>query len=277
MRAFVLKTFALSAQIGLVFYLSPTVCVSETSDAVDTSLADAPDKAHAIDRDEAWVLQRLYPFYFAYGHSEVKIQVSFKMPVVKTWPLYLGYTQQMFYVFGNHEKGFRDLTYNPELFYRLPLDRQGTVKSLDIGIFSHDSNGKPLPDHRSYNMSYVRLNLEGQSEKWLTRASVQLQALYSFQTTNMDIQNYIGPLAFNLSFIQLFAAWLDKSEVNLLGCPGGKFAEDWGRGGYQLSWSFRLGGIHLVPAFYIQYYYGYAETLLNYNRKVNDLRIGLIF
>lgn len=267
-----LRTVAL--HISFAVCLSPAISFG---DGVDTTIAKAPDKAAALDKDDASILQRLYPFYFVYGHSEVKMQLSFKTPLVKTWPLYLGYTQQMFYVFGNHEKGFRDLTYNPELFYRLHLPQWAALKSIDFGIFSHNSNGKPLPDHRSYNMSYVKINFERESARWLTRASVQLQALYGFQTTNSDIQNYIGPLTFNISFIQLFAKWFDKSEIDLIGCPGGKFADDWGKGGYQVSWSFRLGGIHLVPAFYAQYYNGYAETLLNYNQKVDDFRVGLIF
>ncbi len=253
-----------------------TANAAENSD-VDTTLADAPDKAQAIARDDAYVLQRLYPLYFAYGHRQVKVQVSFKTPLVKSWPLYLGYTQLMFYQFGSTDKGFRDLTYNPELFYRWRMPTLGPLRYIDFGPLSHDSNGKPLPDHRSYNMSYVRGVWEWESARWLTRVAPQLQTIYSFQTTNLDMQKYIGPVALNLSFVQLFPFWLDKSEVNLLACPGGKFADDWGHGGYQLSWTFRLGGIHLVPAFYLQYYYGFAETLLNYDRRVNDFRVGLMF
>jgi len=252
-----------------------------------SALAEAPDKSKAIDREDASLLQPLYPFYFAYGNREIKIQLSFKMPIVKTWPLYFGYTQQMFYVFGPNQKGFQDHTYNPELFYRYRWSQTATsqrwsktknwVKSIDFGAFDHNSNGVPLPAHRSYNMSYLRFNFEREGSRWLTRASAQLQYLYDFQITNTDIQNYIGPVAFNISFIQLFDSWLDKSEINLLACPGGKFAQNWAYGGYQLSWSFRPGGINLVPAFLLQYYYGYAETLLNYNQQVNAFRVGLLF
>jgi hypothetical protein len=60
-------------------------------------LAEAKDKAAAIDKDETDILQRHNPFYFAYGHELSKIQVSFKTPLVRDWQLYFGYTQLMFW------------------------------------------------------------------------------------------------------------------------------------------------------------------------------------
>lgn len=245
--------------------------------ATEPPIAKAPNKSEAVDKENSEILQRHYPFYFGYGKKTFKIQVSFKTPIVRNVPLYFGYTQLMFYKFGPHTKSFRDVTYNPELFYRLSFDHQGLFKSIDFGGFDHNSNGKPGDDHRSYNTTYVRGNFEKQSSRWITRAGIQAQYLYSFETGNRDIQDYIGPLAFNISFIQLFESWVDKSEISLQATPGGKFADHWDHGGYQLSWSFRLGGIHLVPAFYLQYYNGFAETLLNYNHRTNDLRAGLIF
>lgn len=250
---------------------------AQASGAERNELIEAPNKAAAIAREDESVLQRLYPFYFAYGKSEIKMQLSFKTPVVKTWPLYLGYTQLMFYVFQQQEKSFQDLTYNPEVFYRLKSAGIAGFKSIDFGIFDHNSNGKPLDQHRSYNDSYLRFNFEREGKRWMTRGSVQVQALYGFETTNTDIQRYIGPLALKVSWTQLFPSFIDKSELTLEATPGGKWADRWGDGGYQASFSFRMGGIHLVPAFYLQYFYGYAESLLNYSARVNAFRAGLIF
>jgi len=78
-----------------------------------------------------------------------------------------------------------------------------------------------------------------------------------------------------VKFLQLFDSWLDRSALRLNFYPGGKYINRWDMGGYQASVDFHIGGVKVVPAFYIQYYTGYAETLLNYNVRVNEFRVGL--
>ena len=228
-------------------------------------------------RKEAQLLQRHKPFYFAYGDPNSKLQLSFKSPLLNKYPLYFGYSQIMFWALGANSKPFRDMTYNPELFYRFYLHDDSVVRSIDAGLFGHNSNGKAGAASRSYDTKYVRFNLEKEGHRWTTRANIQLQYLHGFDPTNRDIQAYVGPVVMNLTFIQLFDGWFDKSEVSLDLIPGGKFAEKVDFGGYQLAWSFRLGAINLTPAFYLQYYHGFAETLLNYNQRVDEFRGGIVF
>ncbi len=241
------------------------------------SLLNADNKTEKLEEEDKSILERHYPFYFAYGRPSSKLQVSFKVPVVRGIPLYFGYTQFMFWNLEEESKPFKDFTYNPELFYRHNTGNMGWLKSVDFGIFGHNSNGKKEIESRSLDKHYVRFNFDREGSRWITRFGAQLSYLYNFDETNMDIQKYIGPLSLSVSFIQLFDSWVDKSEVALTASPGGKLASRWNRGGYQLSWSFRFGKFQLVPAFYLQYYYGYAETLLNYNKEVSEFRGGIIF
>ena len=250
---------------------------SHAEESTAGSLLDAPNKNEKLNEEEASILERHYPFYFVYGRPLSKLQVSFKSPVVRGLPLYFGYTQIMFWELEEKSKPFRDFTYNPELFYRLDKVKWGWLKSMDIGIYGHNSNGRKGAESRSLDSHYLRFNFDKEGERWVTRFGTQLSYLYAFDETNRDIQEYIGPLSLSVSFIQLFDSWVDKSEVALAVSPGGKFADQWDRGGYQLSWSFRAGRFDLVPAFYLQYYYGYAETLLNYNQQVSEFRGGIIF
>lgn len=222
-------------------------------------------------------MQRHHPFYFVYGEPLSKLQVSFKTPILRDSNFYFAYTQVMFWALQEDSKPFRDLTYNPELFYRWHQKRWTLLKSIDFGLWGHTSNGRQGPASRSFDERYVRFNLEREGPRWLTRLSLQGSYLHGFDPTNRDIQRYVGPFAFSLSFVQLFDAWFDKSELALAARPGGKFANRWDRGGYQLSWSFRLGAFKLVPALYMQYYYGYNETLLNYDQHVREFRGGVIF
>lgn len=250
------------------------------TDSPQTSQHDAKQSdinvKRKVDREDASILQRHRPFYFAYGNPVSKLQVSFKVPVIRDWPLYFGYTQFMFWALTEKSKPFRDLTYNPELFYRWNKP-WGYLSSIDFGAFAHNSNGKSGPDSRSLDEQYIRLNFEREGRRWLTRFAVQGAYLHGFDNENKNIQKYLGPLSFSISFIQLFDSWVDKSELSLQATPGGKLADAWDYGGYQLSWSFRLGKFALVPAFYLQFYHGFAETLLNYDKRVSEFRGGIIF
>lgn len=244
----------------------------------ESSIAiDRPGKIERLQAEDSSILQRHRPFYFAYGRPLSKLQLSFKTPVVRDVPVYFAYTQIMFWALEQDSKPFRDFTYNPELFYRWHLKGGSWIESIDFGGWGHHSNGKAGSDSRSYDETYVRANFGKEFTRWIVRFSTELTYLHGFDSTNRDIQRYSGPVALSMTFIQLFDAWFDKSEISLSAAPGGKFAQDWGRGGYQLSVSFRLGKLNLVPAFYLQYYQGYAETLLNYDRSISEFRGGFIF
>lgn len=251
--------------------------LAQLSAHANTSLLAADNKSKRLEEEDQSILERHEPFYFAYGRPLSKLQLSFKSPIVRGVPLYFGYTQFMFWALEEKSKPFRDFTYNPELFYRFYLSQFGLLKSIDLGIFGHNSNGKSGNDSRSLDKHYARFNMEHEGSRWITRFGTQISYIYGLDETNRDIQRYIGPLSLNLSFIQLFDSWVDKSEVSLSISPGGKFATRWDRGGYQLAWSFRFGKFDLVPAFYLQYYYGFAETLLNYDQRVSEFRGGIIF
>lgn len=236
-----------------------------------------PRNSEEMDKSEASLLERHYPVYFAYSGHLSKVQLSFKTPLVRDLPVYFGYTQVMFWDLGADSKPFRDLTYNPELFYRWNFDHKNFLRAIDFIPWSHNSNGKQGNDSRSYEKMTVRAHTEYALKKNILRMSGQVSYLYGFDSANRDIQENIGPVSVAISFIQLYSYWIDKGDFTIQASPGGKFANNWARGGYQFSYSFRLGGINLVPSFYLQYYTGYAETLLNYNKHINEFRGGFIF
>jgi outer membrane phospholipase A len=257
------------------FLLALFFTLAAHAETIDSKV-DSPTVKDLYKEEES-LLQRHHPFYFAYGSGLSKLQLSFKTPVMRDWPLYFGYTQLMFWEVGEKSSPFRDLNYNPEFFYRFDLKNAGVLKSIDLGAWEHNSNGRAGDTSRSLDTNYVRFNLEKAGLRWTTRMSTQLSYMHGFDSANRDIQKYVGPLSFHISFIQLFDSWVDKSEVSLQASPGGKFANRWDYGGYQVSWSFRVGKIKLIPAFYLQYYRGFAETLLNYDQRVDQFRVGVIF
>lgn len=256
-------------------FLAFAADTENTPSTPQKSEEEAPIDLTEFRKEEDSLLKRHRPFYFAYGNPSSKIQLSFKVPIIKNQPLYLAYTQQMFWNLSETSKPFQDSTYNPELIYSIDT-KYGGLSSIDFSVWSHTSNGKSGDDSRSFNRYYVRFNFDKEYTRWILRGGVQLSYLTNIEETNSNIQNYIGPLGVFFSAVQVYKGWIDRSEYTVLISPGGKYADDWGRGGYQFSWSFRLGGLEVMPAFYLQYYVGYAETLLNYDERVNEFRAGFV-
>jgi phospholipase A1/A2 len=257
--------FTMPSRVGRILLILPSVfcfCgygVPQLRDPVEITLTKTVERVEKQDE------------------SLSKIQVSFRTPLLKSLPLYFGYTQLMFWDLHADSKPFRDLTYNPELFYRQKIAGLNFLKSIDLTPFNHTSNGKDNDESRSFNRTSIRANFEKDFSSFSLAFYMQLSHLYTFDKHNEDIDNYIGPYALGFSIFQLFDFWIDKSELSLQLVPGGLSGKEISSGGYQASLSFRPGGFDIVPALYFQYYRGYAETFLNYNDRVEVFRVGFIF
>jgi phospholipase A1/A2 len=229
------------------------------------------------DAEDTVRIRYYKPIYFAYGNPITKIQYSFRIPMFDEIPLNFAYSQIIFWYFTKQPKPFLDATYNPEFFYRLKLLRQH-LRVVDFGFFEHNSNGKSgLPDARSYDQTYIRFFYSYKLDPTLLQFSVKLRTLYNLDETNADIRNYIGPLEIEAKYSEVFRSILDKSNITVQISPGGRFADRWDLGGYQVSSTFHIVGLQFTPAFYIQYYHGYAESLLDYNKLVDVVRGGFRF
>jgi phospholipase A1 len=271
-------------QAFLIYLLSTSML--RASEAVHSPVADvppvaaiseAPDKAKAIEQQDNLILLKHKPIYFLYGKPDTKAQFSFKSPIVQRIPFYFAYSQIVFWRLHEESKPFTDATYNPEMFYRWSFRERSLFSSIDFGPWEHNSNGKDAETSRSFDRTYVKVNLAQEWSNWVGMSSVKVFHLYNQDETNQDIYKYISPVEFSLSLIQLQGGMIDKSELALRFFPGGRWADRWDRGGYEVGYSFRLGGLDLFPALSLQYYQGYAETLINYDRYVRQFRAGISF
>jgi phospholipase A1 len=233
-------------------------------------------KYSEIEKRQNLRIQYYKPIYFIYGEPEAKVQFSFRAPLVDDVPLNFAYSQTIFWDLKEKSKPFSDATYNPEFFYRKSADSEN-LQSYDIGIWEHNSNGKAGAESRSYNQSYMRLNYLFEGRKWLTQISIKLRVLYGIEKTSDDIRKYTGPFDLQVKFIKILDHWLNSSEVLFGFNPGGTFSQQWDRGGYQIGASFRVGRLKIMPAVYVQYYRGYSESLINYDKSVDEIRAGFLF
>lgn len=272
----------------LVMVLSANLQAAEQSpEAAEGKLIDSSpvannigpaDKVKAADIQnfEDRLLQHYKPVYFAYGNPLTKAQFSFKSQVYSEVPVYIAYSQIIFWELSKDSKPFLDGTYNPEIFYSQKIG-DGYLRSVDIGIWEHNSNGKAGLDSRSYDQSSARFNFLFEGKKWITEFAAKVKYIYNNDETNRDIYDYISPFQFQLKVLNLFDNFLDRTEFLFDFIPGGKFGTVIDNSGYQFGLQFHIGGVKVVPAFYLQYYTGYSETLINYDQRVNEFRAGISF
>jgi len=213
--------------------------------------------------------------YMISGDPDTKIKFSFKYGFTD-WKLdlYLAYTQAMFWDLKKESKPFSDVNYNPELFYRLWFDNL-FINFIDIGLYEHKSNGKAGDDSRSYDMCYLKFSfLFNLYSKTFLSFINKFYYLYRLDNTNLDIREYIGfydasirihNIDLGSVFISTYFSWFAGGEKSNFLNKGAKTV------GVSLSF------FNLKPSIFLEFYDGYNESLLKYNKKETAYRIGLIF
>ncbi|RAX58012.1 hypothetical protein CCZ01_04155 [Helicobacter monodelphidis] len=219
------------------------------------------------------------------NRTEAKFQLSFKAPLVrqiagqpllinnKPITLYLTYTQRSFWQIYDQEgsRPFRESNYQPEVLFLYDIDFNlanfGYLESLGIS-YMHESNGGGLENSRSWDRivgslvySYETFRLETRFW-WRIRERSKQYPLDVHGDDNPDILQYTGNAEAYLSY--QFNRHLFSVHF------GGSMKHKRGFGSF--DYAFLLGNsVYLL----VQYYSGYKESLIDYNRSVERLGIGL--
>ncbi len=226
---------------------------------------------------------------------ELKFQLSIKVKVAEQIAnladLWFGYTQQSnWQAFKSANiRPFRDTDYEPELILGFPLRAQGSVlglvpRMINFGLV-HQSNGQRDPFERSWDRAYAQIGLDRDIDRALDRVGLLARAWYRLPETsaeddNPDIQHYLG-------YGDLLFFWRHgDSNVSAL-LRNNVHTKD-NRGSLQLSWSIpitrtpSLDNANVQPTidhelrFYVQFFTGYGETLIDYNHYQTTIGIGLM-
>lgn len=245
--------------------------------------ADVTDNLHADDavfdlvsekgtlslHKPMFVLLPTYSPEYASERAEVLFQVSLKQQLFKS-RLWFAYSQRSFWQIlnGAESRPFRGTDYNPELFWRAksPDEPWG----VDLGFFEHESNGRPLPESRSWNRSYLAawretgdtlVHLKG----WIRWSEDPPAApLDPAGDDNPDIHRYYG--YGELRFQQKFQDGATRINLFLRGNP----ATGYGAVSAQASWSM-WGELPVM----LYAWHGYGESLLDYDRSVTRIGVGV--
>lgn len=212
---------------------------------------------------------------------EVKFQVSFKTPF---WEqpfgddsaLFFAYTGQSYWQAYNSDVSspFRETNHEPEIFAAWATDWElggWQVPYFSAGI-SHQSNGRSGTDSRSWNRIYTEFAFE--RDRWVIAFKPWWRIPEDRKTDpldpdgddNPDIDDYMG-------YFELYSAYQwDEHNFGIL--LRNNLRSD-NRGAIQFDWTFPLDDDGKLRG-YVQYFNGYGESLIDYNRHVNRLGVGFV-
>lgn len=258
-------SFSLVAQGEEKVEFSPTAPLPETSEAYKS-----------VEKSELENIYRYKDLYIISGKPDTKVQLSFKIRLIKDWELYLGYSQLMFWNLGTEDSSpFRDIAFNPELFYTHKVG-DGLLRYVSAGI-EHRSNGRAELQSRSFDRVF------GQFENYFGikdakfNATLKVFTYYDLDRTNRDMQKYTGFWDLRLAASSLVDQWFPgKTEVYLSFFPGGTYSENILNGGRELGIKLRVRLFGLLPYLLLQAYHGHSESLLDYDEFTEAYRIGFL-
>ncbi|AKE52742.1 phospholipase A [Kangiella geojedonensis] len=212
---------------------------------------------------------------------EVKFQVSFKtpfweQPFGENSALFFAYTGQSYWQAYNKDVSspFRETNHEPEIFAAWATDWQlggWQIPYFSMGV-SHQSNGRSGLGSRSWNRIYTEFAFE--QDRWVLAFKPwwripedrKEDPLDPDGDDNPDIDDYMG-------YFELYSAY-QWDEHNFGIMLRNNLRSD-NKGAFQFDWTFPLDDEGKLRG-YVQYFNGYGESLIDYNRRVNRLGVGFV-
>lgn len=262
----------------------PTTAVAQAP-AQSTGPEQAP--APLVDKPPPLAVSVYEPVYFLLGGDggfNAKFQVSFryrlfddhgrlarKLPWIDD--LYLSFSQTSLWDLNELSKPFRDSSYRPRLFYANHDLARLLDGRLRFGVesgFGHESNGKDGAQSRSFNMLYLRPTVTFGDPDGMRLYAGPLFHNYMSNDENPDLENYRGYVDWLFGIGSKggldFWATLRKGTQGNYGSAELNFS-------YPLS---KLSGGDLTGWIMLQYFGGYGESLLDYQKKLDaQWRLGI--
>lgn len=204
-------------------------------------------------------------------NTNVKFQVSIAQKLTKsTLPggtyLYLYYTQKVFWNILENSMPMTDLNFNPGLGLAKPLFSKGRYIGKLTFQIEHESNGRDSIWSRSWNKVSLGANIIIDNNL-MVHGKVWIPIVDG--VNNKDILKYSGIYQVGTSILSNNRRW--SGSVVLVK------RKTWNIFNYNtvLELAFRLSRTQNQFLF-MQYYNGYGEGLLDYNKFHSQLRVGIV-
>lgn len=203
------------------------------------------------------------------ANSDVKFQLSISQRLTKSrlpfdTYLFIQYTQKAFWNVFQESLPMRDLNFNPGIGLGHLIVHKNKYIGKAYLMLEHESNGKDSINSRSWNkVSFfcsVILN-----KNWELQAKTWIPIIDS--DNNRDILKYNGIFQIGLNY---------RTDNQRLQC-GAIFTQRkaWFGFNTQIEVSYKFNERENQYLF-VQFYNGYGENLLEYNKYKNMIRVGFV-
>ena len=204
-------------------------------------------------------------------NSDIKYQISFKQLVTRTTLplnsyLFLSYTQKSFWNVYRKSSPFEEINYNPAIGLGKPLFRKdGQISGLAELKLEHESNGLAGEDSRSWN------RITGAFHTPLGRRtilSVKAWVPFAYRDPHPDLLDYVG-----LGEVKLEQTiWSNRFIAEITFRKG---LDAW-KGSVGSKVYYKLFNNTGNQFLMLEWFVGYAESLIDYNRYTSMVRIGYV-
>jgi len=298
-RSFAVRTYEMTVPADLSSNATLVIPVSNAQVTAAMSVAaggeDPPDPADPLESNvpafETFArtlpgrLALYNPNYFVMGGGNhrpaAKFQLSLKYRAATLGhpsedggapTLQLAYTQQSLWDTKIHK--FYDTSYMPEVFVerlKVTPERFGPFRLLGWAAgFRHDSNGRGGDLERSYNILYLRSLIlgAGSADGWFVGFGPEVVGYVVAHDNTPDIQKYNGQGS-------IFTVVGHGSGPSLKWALSGDRKAGHRTSDFNLTLPLRLRRYDFGTYAFVDYFHGYGESLLDFNRKTSSVRAGL--
>ena len=190
--------------------------------------------------------------------------------------VFVTYTQNTVWDLEGESAPFLDSMFKPELQYYwrdVFKEEKGILKKMDLlASVAHESNGRNGAGSRSINYALVRPTFYfGDPERLNGYLAPGFWFYFGALTDNPEIRHYRGH-----ADVRAAIQWADT--VQMASTFG--IGDELEKGSMQLDLTYPLGQLTantLDLYLHLQYFTGYGQTLLNYDRREQALRAGFSF
>ncbi len=237
-------------------------------------------------------------------NAQAKFQISMKFKVLKPnlyvfkhniFPAYVAYTQKTLWNVGQQSRPFEESSINPEFFLDYPVNTTITgrfkLRSIIISPIEHESNGLAGVQSRGWNRQYVLIKFGLESKDKLEDSNSFLSDKAMLYIKLWHASSYSDETAY-LRSIGSDDKFLDYMGQGEIGVSVRNFL--WGgslrdhqldvktpifraqsKNSYELEFRQQLPNTNF--ALYLQYWYGYGETLMRFDQFGRRGFVGLSF
>lgn len=239
----------------------------QSEDSINTLIKNSP--SFTINKDNYFITGIPLDAQPTKYNSDAKFQISFKQRLTNAvLPfntfLYLSYTQKSFWDIYRKSSPFAETNYNPSLGLSKYFFFRQKLISVSIA-FEHESNGRDSIYSRSWNRFALNWAIEASKR---SRLYMSFWIPFQYRGDNRDLLNYVGKL-------EVAYQWKTPSQrlvFDITARKGNKL--DW-KGSLQTQISYRLNK-NENQYITLQWFTGYAESLIDYKEKTQMLRLGIM-